>query len=80
MPSDTCARTGTFEFFAVIDRYGQRLDMPRTYAVEHSYHQDDPNSVRYARILDEIGAECDVSELHGSSLFHAFKASIANNG
>lgn len=54
MPSETCDRTGTFEFYAVIDRYGQRLNMPRTYLVDYRYREDDFQSVRYARILDEI--------------------------
>ena len=79
MPIKTCDLTGTFEYYAVIDRYCQRLDMPRTYRVDYRYSEDDLDSVRYTRILDGIGNVTDVSDLHGSSLFHAFKVSVANS-
>lgn len=69
-------RTGTFAFVAVLDSVGQRLPELIPFSVKYVYLPPDVDAVQYLRIVDDRGREYDPSELHGASLFHAFKAHV----
>ncbi|MGK0187054.1 MAG: hypothetical protein ACI9R3_002839 [Verrucomicrobiales bacterium] len=76
IPNESSKRTGNFSFVAVLDRLGQRLAEPIPYSVGYVYTAPDLDAVQYLRIVDDHGQEIDKSEIHGSSLFHAFKAHV----